>query len=111
MGAVCRLRSVPARNLSCPLPMPLPNTDPTAPASETLTVVAPSPPAGVQPMVFVDLETTGGNATMDRITEIGIVELHADGTRTNYNNTFWLLRQYHGIAVTHYFFSIKFNTW
>ena len=80
MGAVCRLRSVPARNLSCPLPMPLPNTDPTAPASETLTVDAASPPAGVQPMVFVDLETTGGNATMDRITEIGIVELHADGT-------------------------------
>ncbi len=30
---------------------------------------------------FVDLETTGGNATIDRITEIGIVEVHEDGVR------------------------------
>ncbi|HEX5372590.1 MAG TPA: exonuclease domain-containing protein [Aquabacterium sp.] len=30
-------------------------------------------------MVFVDLETTGGTATVDRITEVGIVELNEDG--------------------------------
>lgn len=32
-----------------------------------------------QPMVFVDLETTGGTATLDRITEIGIVEVSDAG--------------------------------
>ena len=32
-----------------------------------------------QPMVFVDLETTGATATVDRITEIGIVEVDEDG--------------------------------
>jgi DNA polymerase-3 subunit epsilon len=31
------------------------------------------------PIAFVDLETTGGNATHDRITEIGIVEIGPDG--------------------------------
>ena len=31
-------------------------------------------------LVFVDLETTGGNAARDRITEIGIVRLAADGS-------------------------------
>lgn len=31
------------------------------------------------PIAFVDLETTGGNAVHDRITEIGIVEVGADG--------------------------------
>jgi len=35
-----------------------------------------------RPMVFVDLETTGGNATHDRITEIGIVEIGRDGVST-----------------------------
>ena len=30
-------------------------------------------------MVFVDLETTGGTATADRITEVGIVEVGPDG--------------------------------
>lgn len=30
-------------------------------------------------MVFVDLETTGSTGTVDRITEIGIVEIHEDG--------------------------------
>lgn len=32
-----------------------------------------------RPMVFVDLETTGGTATVDRITEVGIVEVNEDG--------------------------------
>lgn len=32
-----------------------------------------------QPMVFVDLETTGANASGDRITEIGIVEVSEHG--------------------------------
>ncbi|MBB5017200.1 DNA polymerase-3 subunit epsilon [Chitinivorax tropicus] len=32
-----------------------------------------------QPIVFVDLETTGGSTTADRITEIGIVEVGVDG--------------------------------
>lgn len=30
-------------------------------------------------MVFVDLETTGATGTLDRITEIGIVEVNEDG--------------------------------
>ena len=34
----------------------------------------------MRPLVFVDLETTGATATIDRITEIGIVEVDADGT-------------------------------
>ncbi|MBI2277871.1 MAG: 3'-5' exoribonuclease [Dechloromonas sp.] len=33
-----------------------------------------------KPLAFVDLETTGATATADRITEIGIVEVDADGT-------------------------------
>lgn len=33
-----------------------------------------------KPLAFVDLETTGATATHDRITEIGIVEVDADGT-------------------------------
>ena len=32
-----------------------------------------------EPMVFVDLETTGATATVDRITEIGIVEINEEG--------------------------------
>ncbi|SAL58815.1 3'-5' exonuclease family protein [Caballeronia humi] len=32
-----------------------------------------------RPIVFVDLETTGGNATTDRITEIGVVEVSRAG--------------------------------
>lgn len=35
--------------------------------------------AQFQPMVFVDLETTGSTGTVDRITEIGIVELNEEG--------------------------------
>jgi len=35
-----------------------------------------------RPMVFVDLETTGGNAATDRITEIGVVEISRDGVST-----------------------------
>ncbi len=34
-----------------------------------------------QPIVFIDLETTGANFARDRILEIGIVEVDADGTR------------------------------
>ena len=34
-----------------------------------------------QPLVFVDLETTGANATNDRITEIGIVEVNGENIR------------------------------
>ena len=34
-----------------------------------------------EPMVFVDLETTGGTAGTDRITEVGVVEVSADGVR------------------------------
>lgn len=34
----------------------------------------------MRPLAFVDLETTGATATIDRITEIGIVEVDADGT-------------------------------
>ena len=30
-------------------------------------------------MVFVDLETTGATGTVDRITEIGIVEVNEEG--------------------------------
>jgi DNA polymerase-3 subunit epsilon len=35
----------------------------------------------MEPLAFVDLETTGATATVDRITEIGIVEVDADGVR------------------------------
>jgi len=34
----------------------------------------------MRPLAFVDLETTGATATSDRITEIGIVEVDADGS-------------------------------
>lgn len=34
-----------------------------------------------RPMVFVDLETTGGTSTIDRITEIGIVEISSAGVK------------------------------
>ena len=39
-----------------------------------------APEAGDLPrdLVFVDLETTGGNAAYHRITEIGIVRVHGD---------------------------------
>lgn len=33
----------------------------------------------MRPLAFVDLETTGATATIDRITEIGIIEVDADG--------------------------------
>ncbi|HEY8605813.1 MAG TPA: exonuclease domain-containing protein [Noviherbaspirillum sp.] len=32
-------------------------------------------------LAFVDLETTGGTASMDRITEVGIIEVDEDGVR------------------------------
>jgi len=35
----------------------------------------------MQPLAFVDLETTGCTAPLDRITEIGIVEVDDDGVR------------------------------
>jgi DNA polymerase-3 subunit epsilon len=34
-----------------------------------------------QPLAFVDLETTGMNASEDRIIEVGVVEVDADGVR------------------------------
>jgi DNA polymerase III subunit epsilon len=58
--------------------MPFPNTAP--PASDSLPVLTASQTGQPQAMVFVDLETTGSNATMDRITEIGIVEVSAEGS-------------------------------
>ncbi len=36
--------------------------------------------ARMKPLAFVDLETTGATAAIDRITEIGIVEVDADGS-------------------------------
>jgi DNA polymerase-3 subunit epsilon len=47
-----------------------------APEAIDPDVLARSLPA---PMVFVDLETTGGNALDDRITEIGVVEVGPHG--------------------------------
>jgi len=35
----------------------------------------------MQPLAFVDLETTGGSATKDRITEIGMVLVDEQGVR------------------------------
>jgi DNA polymerase-3 subunit epsilon len=37
-------------------------------------------------LVFVDLETTGANATVDRITEIGLVEVDANGNATHWSS-------------------------
>jgi DNA polymerase-3 subunit epsilon len=39
------------------------------------------PPTPFPPLAFVDLETTGATVTGDRITEIGVVEVDADGVR------------------------------
>lgn len=36
--------------------------------------------AAPRPLAFVDLETTGATATVDRVTEIGIVEVDPDGS-------------------------------
>ena len=33
------------------------------------------------PCVIVDIETTGGNVTYDRITEIGIIEVTEEGVK------------------------------
>ncbi|OXI75799.1 DNA polymerase III subunit epsilon [Burkholderia sp. AU31280] len=42
----------------------------------------PSDPASEQPLVFVDLETTGGSSADHRITEIGVVEIGPLGVST-----------------------------
>ncbi|RQU92451.1 exonuclease domain-containing protein [Burkholderia cenocepacia] len=42
----------------------------------------PSDPASDQPLVFVDLETTGGSLADHRITEIGVVEIGPLGVST-----------------------------
>ncbi|NTZ86707.1 DNA polymerase III subunit epsilon [Burkholderia metallica] len=42
----------------------------------------PSDPASEQPLVFVDLETTGGSSADHRITEIGLVEIGPLGVST-----------------------------
>jgi len=39
------------------------------------------PEIAFPPLAFVDLETTGATVTADRITEIGVVEVDADGVR------------------------------
>lgn len=39
-----------------------------------------------QPMVFVDLETTGSTGTVDRITEIGLVEVNEDGEARSWSS-------------------------
>lgn len=49
---------------------------PHRPAMSPLPADLPVP---VEPMVFVDLETTGANPVRDRITEIGIVSVSAAG--------------------------------
>ncbi|WP_109477986.1 exonuclease domain-containing protein [Paraburkholderia sp. C35] len=41
-----------------------------------------SEPAIAEPIVFVDLETTGGSVGTHRITEIGVVEVGPEGTST-----------------------------
>lgn len=38
-------------------------------------------PPGFDRIVFVDLETTGGSPAADRATEIGVIEVSADGVR------------------------------
>ena len=35
----------------------------------------------MQPLAFVDLETTGSSPQLDRITEIGVLLVDADGAR------------------------------
>lgn len=42
---------------------------------------APTPFPTDRPLVFVDLETTGANFARDRILEVGLVEVDADGVR------------------------------
>lgn len=42
----------------------------------------PSDPVSEQPLVFVDLETTGGSTAEHRITEIGVVEIGPSGVST-----------------------------
>lgn len=42
----------------------------------------PSDPSSEQPLVFVDLETTGGTPAEHRITEIGVVEIGPLGVST-----------------------------
>ncbi|MBR8233899.1 MULTISPECIES: exonuclease domain-containing protein [unclassified Burkholderia] len=42
----------------------------------------PSDPGSEQPLVFVDLETTGGSSAEHRITEIGVVEIGPLGVST-----------------------------
>ncbi|KGB99150.1 MULTISPECIES: exonuclease domain-containing protein [Burkholderia] len=42
----------------------------------------PSDPASEQPLVFVDLETTGGSPADHRITEVGVVEIGPLGVST-----------------------------
>ena len=36
--------------------------------------------------MFLDLETTGANAAVDRITEIGLVEVGRDGKATHWSS-------------------------
>jgi len=53
----------------------------TQPGSKPAIIPQPQTTAArMKPLAFVDLETTGATATSDRITEIGIVEVDADGS-------------------------------
>ncbi|OZB77792.1 MAG: hypothetical protein B7X29_07265, partial [Halothiobacillus sp. 13-55-115] len=38
-----------------------------------------------QPLACLDIETTGSQTERDRITEIGIVTLHPDGSQSNWS--------------------------
>jgi DNA polymerase-3 subunit epsilon len=72
-GAVAQLRGA----AGCIKIQPcLPSGDEPMPVSETSAI-----PSTERSIVFVDLETTGGSAGEDRITEIGVVEVDGDGVR------------------------------
>ncbi|MGI4814908.1 MAG: exonuclease domain-containing protein [Janthinobacterium lividum] len=60
-------------------PTPTPCFTPAAGSPEPLNTSAPYDFVIDRPIVFVDLETTGGNASDDRITEIGVVEVGPNG--------------------------------
>ena len=46
-----------------------------------MSIIPPVPAPFHEPLVFVDLETTGANPVRDRITEIGIVEVTPEGVQ------------------------------
>lgn len=48
----------------------------------TLSILAQRAPVRFPPLAFVDIETTGGTASVDRITEIGIVLVDEEGEQS-----------------------------